>query len=248
LKRVLSLLACSAAAFGAAAPACAQVREVPLARAASELGYSYSYIGYSNSAIVSRPGLTILIRPGQQLAEVNDALVSLEAAPIELDNTIYVPASLVAEMRRLARQYPAAAANGGERSIVVVTQPTARGAVSLDVRQLLGSFSLAISGKAPPSVPITLTLIGTFSKEIPDVLLSRSEVASDVDGRFQAVVSVAPGFFEGGLLTLVATSLPGVTRASAQVVMKNPNWKVTVPGDEVPKSVDGIYGVATFPQ
>ncbi len=247
MKRVFSALACSAAVLSVAAPAHSQVREVPLARAATELGYSYTYNGFMNAAVVQRPGLTILVRPGQQLAELNDALVSLDAAPILLGGTMYVPASLVAQMKQLARQYPSAASLG-ERAIVVVTQPTARGAVSLDVRQLLGSYSLAISGKAPPSVPVTLTLIGTFSKDIPDVLLSRSEVASDVDGRFQAVVSVAPGFFSGGLLTLVATSLPGVTRASAQMVMEQPNWKVSVPGDSLQKfKSDGIYGIQQYP-
>ena len=47
--------------------------------------------------------------------------------------------------------------------------------------------------------------------------------------------SRCPRIFPGGLLTLVATSLPGVTRASAQIVVKEPNWKVTVPGDDIPE-------------
>jgi hypothetical protein len=242
LRNLVPVLAFALAATSAPEAAFAQSAEYPLARAASELGYTYTYSGFENAAVVARPGLSILVRPGQQLAEVNDRLESLDGIPRIVNGELYVPETLVAELRRLARQYPANVSAMQQRQIVVVTQPAAVGAVSLDVRQLLGSYDLTVAGKAPPSVPVTLALIGTFSRSLPDVLISRSEVSSDLDGRFQAIVSIAPGFFSGGILTLVATSLPGVTRASAQIIVKEPNWKVTVPGDDLPKAMrDGIY-------
>jgi len=217
--------------------ATAQETAYPLSKAAANLGYTYNFLGMQNAATVSRPGLTILVRPGEQIIEVNDRLVSLDSAPQMVGTEIYVPGSLVTRMRELAKQYPLAAERPPERNIVVVAPSVTRGAITIEVHQLSGSFDLAVSGKAPPSVPITLTLIGSLSRDIPDVLLSRSEVASDVDGRFQAVVSPAPGFYSGALLTLVATSLPGVNRASAKFVLHDPNDNASIPGDEYSKNV-----------
>ena len=121
--------------------------EYPLARAASELGFTYNYIGFENAAIVSRPGLSSWSVPASSWRRSTTGSSRSTVSPRMVNGELYVPDSLVAEMRRLpANIRPTPAAQ--QRQIVVVSQPTARGAVSLDVRQLLGSYSLAISGQS----------------------------------------------------------------------------------------------------
>jgi hypothetical protein len=106
------------------------------------------------------------------------------------------------------------------------------------VRQIPGSQTLDVSGKAPaPSLPITLTLVGTFSSEIPDVVLSRRQVITDEEGRFRTTVSIAPGYMRGAYLTLVASSVPGVASASLRLEVKAPNGDVSVPAEQTQKSI-----------
>ncbi len=237
MRALISVSALSAALLTAQAPVFAQEASYPLSRAAADLGYTYQFLPIQNAAVITRPGLVIVLRPGDYRSEINDQANYLDVAPRYEGSEVFVSDALVRKLKQLAAQYPVNPQGANDHHVIVVSQPTARGAVALEVRQLSGSWSLAVMGKAPPSVPITLTLIGSMSRDIPDVLLNRSEIASDVDGRFQAIVSIAPGFFDSGLLTLVATSLPGVSRASAQVVLKAPNWRAKIPADTIPDQV-----------
>jgi len=144
----------------------------------------------------------------------------------------------VERLRRLAEKYPAAVSHIEERaSIVSPGRVREAGMITLDVRQLAGRQALSVSGKAPAAAPITLTLKETFWTEIPDVILSRTEVEADSVGDFEATVPVAPGYMRGGILTLTASSYPRITTASAQLVLKAPNEGVDVPAQQEPKGV-----------
>jgi hypothetical protein len=80
-------------------------------------------------------------------------------------------------------------------------------------------------------------LVGTFSSEVPDTVLTRRQVFADADGRFEANVLVTPGNFRGAYLTMVASSVPGVASASIRFEMKAPNGSLSVPAEQVERSV-----------
>ncbi len=215
---------------------------VPLSQVAARLGYAYAYLGPEDAVQLSRPGLTILVRPGEKLIDVNDRTETMNMAPRFDRNELYVSDSFVSRLRELMREYPVPAARSGESDVLPAdlqprhAEAVPNGAISgLDVRQLWGTQSLTVSGHAPPAMPITLTVKETFWTDVPDVVLSRNDVTSNADGRFDAVVPVAPGYFYGGIITVVATSLPPISDASAQIVLKAPNDNVDIPAQQVPK-------------
>jgi hypothetical protein len=224
-----------------------EARDFSLTRVAADLGFHYSYLGPEDAVSLSRPGLTILVRPGEQLFDVNDQTEALDGTPPYFRHgDLIVSSEFVSRLRRLTAHL----SQTGERPVIVVTHrrpweaaeggaPSSQvtGAITgLEVRQLPGSQILAVSGKAPGKLPITLTLVGTFAQEIPDVVLSRTSLTSDASGNFLTNVSIAPGFYRGAILTVVASSVSGITDARAQVVAKAPNGSLPIPADEVKPS------------
>jgi hypothetical protein len=176
------------------------------------------------------------------LVDVNDRTEAMDAAPVFEQDDLYVPDSFVRRLRQLANRFPNTAAPPSSETSVVIIGPRVQtvhgGTISLDVRQLPGTLDLAVAGTAPPSAPITVTLKETFWTELPDVVLNRSDIDADADGHFAAVVPYAPGYWDGGIITVVASSsLPGVTTAAAKIVLKAPNVGVTVPAQQIPKNI-----------
>jgi hypothetical protein len=226
-----------------------EARDFSLTRVAADLGFRYSYLGPEDAVTLTRPGLTVLVRPGEQLYDVNDETESLDGPPPRFSRgDLLVSGAFVARLRELSARF--SARGPGARPVIVVTQQEplrageAGGAPSqvtgaitaLEVRQIPGAQILAVSGKAPGKLPITLTLVGTFSAELPDVVLSRTSLIADASGTFLTDVSIAPGYYRGAILTVVASSVSGVTSASTQVVAKAPNGGSSIPADEIKPS------------
>jgi hypothetical protein len=232
------------AAFAAVTTSAIAARsDVALAQAASSLGYTYSYLGPEDAVQLGRPGVTILVRPGERLFDVNDRTEAMDGpAPTFVRNDLYVSQSFVARLRTIAAAYPVAVA---VKSDAAVHRPAAYVAARISgpitafqVVQVPGTEQVSVTGKAPaPNVPITLTLVGTFSSEIPDTVLTRRQVFAGSDGRFDANVTVTPGNLRGAYLTLVASSVPGVESASLRFEMKAPNAALKVPAEQLEKNV-----------
>jgi hypothetical protein len=241
VKYSLSLALFALAAFAAPMPAVCAEHEVALSQVAAQLGYAYAYLGPEDAVQLSRPGLVILVRPGEKLIDVNDRTETIDVAPRFVRDDLFVTDAFIGRLRQLAWKYPSSPRGNGDETPVVVIPKLDRsaqvGAISLDVHQVPGSQTLSVSGKAPASAPITLTLKETFWTEIPDVVLNRTEITADADGHFEAVVPVAPGYFHGGIITVLASSLPRITTASAKIVLKAPNDGVDVPAQQIPKSI-----------
>lgn len=227
-----------------------EARDLSLERVAAQLGFRYSYLGPEDAVTLTRPGLTILVRSGEQLYDVNDRTEAMDGpAPRFSNGDILVSDAFAARLRQLSMRYASAASQdsppirvsrpwaqpfsgGGE----MAQQETGGAITGLEVRQLAGTQVLAVRGKAPGKLPITLTLVGTFSMEIPDVVLNRTSLVSDAAGTFLATIPIAPGYFRGAILTVTASSVPGVASASAQVIASAPNGNVPIPADNVKPS------------
>ena len=212
-----------------------------LSKVASQLGFRYSYLGPEDAVTLARPGVIILVRPGERLFDVNDETEAMDGpVPYFAENDVYVSDQFIARLKAIALKYPASNGEGEQASVVIdknaVRLPArASGAVTvLSIAQEPGSYNLLVDGKAPANLPITITLVATFSSVIPDTVLSRTRTSTDADGTFHADISAAPDYFTGSIISVVASSVPGIVTKKAQIVMQAPNAKVIVPADQIP--------------
>ncbi len=241
MRGLLHSIAASLMAIAVLCPAVAATSDLPLSRVAAQSGYALSWLGAERSVEISKPGMLIVIRPGQSLFEVNDRIETTAVAPRYANNDLYISQSLANRIAQLARhpeQYGAAMNQSVDPPGDVVAQASAvSGAIQLEVHQLPGSEALLVTGHAPPSAPVTITLYATFSTDLPTVVVSRHDAHPDASGRFNTIVPIAPAYFRGSLLDVLASSLPGVKAATAQYVVGAPNGNVNVPATTFSNSV-----------
>jgi Copper amine oxidase N-terminal domain len=193
----------------------------PLMRVAEGAGYVYAWSASASEVTLSRPGLTIVLRPGNRRYEINDRVAYASEAPVYENGDLFVSSDVVSQLRLLAGRNPDARATEGTRTGSASTPGTVSGSLTITARLAAGRDAIVVDGMAPASVPVTLTLVGSISRDIPDVLLRR--VTLQTDGTFHATITVAPAMPRGSYVTVTATSLPGVSPASARVVITPPN-------------------------
>lgn len=222
------LIACHQGAFAQSDRALGQV--------ASELGYTYAFLGPQSAISIARPGLTVVFRPGDHKFEVNDRVEFAAEAPRFVRDDLVISPAIVDRLRSLASRYPNA----------VDAVPAAAGTASAQAAPLTGTISLTltaddsreavvVSGKAPPSIPITVTITGRISRDIPDVLVSRTSLTSDETGAFKRSITIAPLYFRDAQLTFTASSLGAIRPATGTITIIAPNAKHTMPADNTPK-------------
>jgi hypothetical protein len=133
----------------------------------------------------------------------------------------------------LARRFSPTAARSADA--LAQASSTAPGAITMEARQLQGAEAIDVSGTAPAGAPVTITLLAVVSSDLPTIVVSRHDIVTDVDGRYEATIPVASAYERGTILRVVATSAPGVASASAQLVEEAPNAGVTVPLEQFPR-------------
>ncbi len=114
-------------------------------------------------------------------------------------------------------------------------EANAPSAISVFATRAIGAEAVTITGNAPVAQPLEAVLYGTFSQNIPTVLLSRRPVPVDAQGRFNATLPIAPAFFRNAIVTVVVHSLPAGPSARATIIVGPPN--VMAPPDDIPPSV-----------
>jgi hypothetical protein len=243
MRRFLHLVLLACLAIPAIPGAAAQAKEVPLSSVARSAHLSYAWLGGARAVQLSGPGIVLVLRPGDNLYEVNDRVESAATAPrYAANNDLYVSSALAAHITALARYAQQRLANAQQSQRSVVQQSAAsmaelRGAISLNVEQLKGAEAVLITGEAPPSAPVLITLLGLLSSELPNVLLSRHDLQAGPDGKFQAIVPIGPDYVRDSYLRVLATSGPGVTSASAQILIHPANAGLTVPYEQQPGGI-----------
>lgn len=188
-------------------------------------GYQYDWSPGAASAVLSRAGIVVVLRPGATVYQVNDGQEVANAAPRAQRGELYVTSDLAGRLDALSRQSAAAPSTVRTAS----TATTAQGSISLEARQLQGAEAIAVDGTAPPNTPVTITLWAIVSSDVPTIVVSRNDVVTDVSGHFEADIPIASAYERGTILKVVASSLPGVGTASAQLVTTAPNDGVDVP-------------------
>ncbi len=212
----------------------AQPNGVTLSSVAAHDEYSMQWLLPERSVSLSRPGLAIVVRPGAVMYFVNSRVEFTETPPRYVNGDLVISSTLAARLDRLARQAAAMQRQRFEPALRVSSEPPASGPITIDVRPQPGSEAVAVTGHAPSTAPVTVTLLATFSYDVPTVVVSRHDVQPDVNGNFSAQVTIAPSFARGTILRILATSVAGTTPASAQLVVGSPNSGVDAPLDRWP--------------
>jgi hypothetical protein len=223
-------------------PVSAAEQEVSLSHVAAISHLTYTWLGAERAVTLSGPGLVLLVRPGESLYEVNDRVESASAPARYAGNDIYVPASLAAHIEQLARHAQLLSTSVLTEQQVFErasssTAATVHGSITLDVHPLQGAAALLVTGSAPPSAPVMLTLLAQFSSDLPNVVISRHDIQTEPDGRFQAIVPTGPDYTPDSFLRVIATSVPGVEEATAQVTIGSPNAGLLVPWERQPGGI-----------
>jgi hypothetical protein len=217
---------------------------VPLARVARTARLDYEWLAATRAVQLSGPGIVLVIRPGDNVYEINDRVELTAVPPRYISNDIYVSRALATHITQLARQAwqlqsaqiaQAASEAARERTESIVAEP--RGTIALSVIPLKGAEALLVSGEAPPAAPVMITLFATLSSDIPNVLLSRHTLTAGPDGKFQAIVPIAPDYMRDTFIHVLATSTPGVTSASAQLLVQASNAGLKVPAEIQPGGI-----------
>jgi hypothetical protein len=222
----------------------ASVREVPLARVANTAHLQYEWLSATRAVQLSGPGIVLVVRPGDNLYEVNDRVEVTADVPHYFSNDIYVSQALANHIMHLARQAQlflgaleaqavSEALQARKASIVEETH----GTIVLHVEPLKGAEALLVTGQAPPSAPVRITLLATLSSDVPSVLLSRHDLTAGPDGKFQAIVPIAPDYMRDSFIHVLATSTPGVISASAQLLVQPSNLGLKVPAEAMPGGI-----------
>jgi len=217
---------------------------VPLATVARDAHLEYSWLSATRAVQLSGPGIVLIVRPGDNLYEVDDRVEVTAVTPRYISNDIYVSQKLATHIISLARQaYDLVSAQEARVAAEVnaeqqqVSAPQLHGTIVLNVIQLKGAEALLVTGEAPPTAPVRITLLATLSADLPNVLLSRHDLTAGPDGKFQAIVPIAPDYVRDSFINVLATSTPGVTSASAQLLVHQANPGANVPFEAIPGGI-----------
>jgi hypothetical protein len=241
-RQVVLPVLCSLFLAPSAGSAADQV--VPLSTVARQAHLEYTWLSATRAVQLSGPGIVFVVRPGDNVYEVDDRVEITAVTPRYISNDIYVSTKLATHITQLARQaYDLISAQEAQAMRMVneeqqhLGEPILHGTIVLNAMPLQGAEAVLVTGQAPPQAPVMITLLATLSSELPNVLLSRHDLTAGPDGKFQAIVPIAPDYMRTSLIHVLATSLPGVISASTQLLVHAPNAGVQVPTDEFPGGI-----------
>jgi len=217
---------------------------VPLASVARAAHLEYAWLAATRAVQLSGLGIVLVIRPGDNLYEVDDRVEITADTPRYISNDIYISQKLATHIIQLARQaemlvsaQEAKAASEVREEQQQASTVEMRGTIVLNVTPLKGAEALLVTGTAPPQAPVLITLLGLLSQDVPNVVLSRHTLTAGPDGKFQAIVPIAPDYMRDSYINVLATSLPGVVSASTQLLVEAPNPGVNVPAEAWPGGI-----------
>ncbi len=233
MKRQLQVAAAAAATLlPMVAPA--QDHLTSLTDVAKKLGYTYAYLGPDEAVSLNRPGVSVIIRPGAPLFDMNDRTIPISGVvPVYSNGDVYVSSAMIGLLRHLAGPNAVIGHDAVADVQPMMGMHPHRPAVidSLSAMHIEGDQALRVAGQASPYAAITLTLVAKLSRSIPDVVVSRLHVSADKSGAFSSRVPIAPVYFTGSLFTVVAATDADTSRSVTTTVSEFPNKHTTIPSE-----------------
>jgi hypothetical protein len=232
-------LLCSIAAATLALTVRAQADQgLRLATVAAEDGYTYQWLPTEAGAVLARPGVSIVLRAGRLSYEVNNATPIADSAPRFDGRDLIISPKLAQHLRLIAAKYGGPPAEAMSAATINLGRATAvaEGPVTMHARLIPGREAIAISGTAPANAPLTITLRGEVSTDLPVVVLSRTDLRTATDGSFSAEVYYGQQSAVRTTLVATATTLFGASSAEARVIIGVPSPQIKSSGiDDWPK-------------
>jgi hypothetical protein len=181
----------------AVAPAAAD-DTVPLATVARELGYRYAYLALDNAVSLTRPGATIVVRPGDAFFTINERREPVYGeVPFYRDNDVVVSRAFEREIGPAPR-HVAVTDERDSRPSMAPREPEHAdvGKVRTMSAYFLGSASaIEVVGTATPGAHVSLVLRANLSDQLPVVTLDGTDAVAGSDGTFRARLDNAPDRF-----------------------------------------------------
>jgi hypothetical protein len=212
----------------------AQDHLTSLTDVAKKLGYTYAYLGPDEAVSLNRPGVSVIIRPGAPLFDMNDRTIPISGVvPVYSNGDVYVSSAMIGLLRHLAGPNAVIGHDAVADVQPMMGMHPHRPAVidSLSAMHIEGDQALRVAGQASPYAAITLTLVAKLSRSIPDVVVSRLHVSADKSGAFSSRVPIAPVYFTGSLFTVVAATDADTSRSVTTTVSEFPNKHTTIPSE-----------------
>ncbi len=209
---------------------------VSLARVARQLGYHYVYLPFENAVSLSRPGVTVVVRPGDPFFAANERREPVFGmVPEYRGNDVYVSPAFMSEIRGLGHPFPPPD-NGPQ---IVREERVDRGHVSeLHLSRVPGATSISVDGHATPDSRIEIVVRAALSESLPIVVLDRATAFSDASGAFSTVVSTAPDHFWASKFIVEASGAADTSPAVAKIDAKERNPAAHTPADNSTNSPD----------
>ena len=198
--------------------------ERTLTSVAAADGYTFEWLPTEGGAVLTRPGVRIVLRADRLFYEVNNATPIADRAPEFDGEDLRISPALAERLRQIALRTAAAAPNPLETvRIASGTAATAR-PLTIDAKQVPGRLALALSGSGTPNAVIAITLTAEMSSELPVVTIRRSTLTVGSDGTYATAVGYGLYIHKGTRLSASAAYASGSGRAVAHVLV---NGEVT---------------------
>jgi hypothetical protein len=201
---------------------------LPLTNLAQSRGFLYTWVSEEGAALLTRPGVTILVRAGNRRYEVNDAVRYLDETPTFRSNDILMSGGFDGILARLAFAHPWPTNAASVPSAITVSTP-----LTASTAYRPGTQTIEISGRAAAGIPVTVTLSGEISRDLPVVTIDRVTVTAGSDGTYVALIPAASISFPNSMLTATVTAA-GAVPISARIGSSSPNPTLKSLNDELP--------------
>lgn len=203
---------------------------VSLTRVARQLGFHYAYLPFENAVSLARPGIVVVVRPGDAFFNANERREPVFGmVPQYRQNDVYVSPAFLSEIRGLGTPFPpqnsAAVAKGG---------PVDQGRVSsLHLSQIPNAPTITVTGSATPGSRVDVVLKTALSASLPIVVLDHATAFADPSGAFATVVSVAPDHFYASRFMVEASGAGDVAPTIAKLDTQEQNPAAQTKADDL---------------
>jgi hypothetical protein len=211
-----------------------------LAGVAAADGFTYAWLPTESGVVLTRPGLRVVLRAGRVFYEVNNATPIADRAPTFNGEDLMISPALATRLREISQRASSTQALGPDASTAPAAIARVAGIprpITIAAHAVPGRLALAVSGNGTPNTSITITLTGSFSKDLPIVLIRRTTVATDASGSYSVEMGYGPDAHPGTTIIATASSAAGTDHAVARVAVDgSPTGVPSSALDEWPKN------------
>lgn len=214
--------------------------ERTLSSVAAADNFTYSWLPTEAGAVLTRPGVRVVIRSGRIFYEVDNATLIADRAPTFNGQDLLISPALAARLDEIAKRSSpslvSAPASYPARTTIERASEKSR-PITIETTLIPGRSAMMVKGTGAPNTSLTITLTGEISKELPVVLIRRITVPIDARGTYAVQMSYGPDAHAKTVITVTAASASGTDNAVAHLTVDgSPTGGTSTGLDEWPKN------------